>query len=234
MVQLRSCNVQNQDPLQASKWSQVQVLLDTQEMDQLLKSLGEFWIFISGSLLPKNTEDVSPSTFLETYDHYVSSIKAGQPPDEDAYRKLFSSVFTCSLDAVYALQTADDQIVIRPRLPVVQLQLHRLGFSHVDHKFRSMVFGRDSISWGIQFSYPQLYQDAATKQIMNVDKTATFPNTEMFRTLQRWIRHHTLPTPFLVEDKRVNVPVRLGKEAFQWINRHPQLAHHGLAVKQFI
>jgi hypothetical protein len=48
--------------------------------------------------------------------------------------------------------------------------------------------------------------------------------------MQQWVRSHTIATPFEVEGKKVNVPIRLGKECLSRINSHPQLQAKGLRV----
>ena len=150
--------------------------------------------------------------------------------DEVLYRQTFSSVFTVSSDSVYALPVGTDRRLIRVSRPVIQLQSHALDYSPHDEKFRAMVFGIDSVLWGIQFSYPQLFLDSRTKEAKAVVENGEFPNTRFFHTLQRWIRHHTIPTPFFVEGKRINVPIRLGKECLSWINNHPQLIKKNIKV----
>ncbi|MDP1834344.1 MAG: hypothetical protein Q8K75_00295 [Chlamydiales bacterium] len=225
----RLVTLENQQPLQAAKWLKVQVLLDVMEMRTLLETLGDISIYQTGVILPKHQGKVTVDQFLEVYQTYIEMLKRGEVPEDNAFRQMFSSIFTRVLDALYALDLGEDQVIIRPCSPIVQSQLHRLGFSHIDNKFRSMVFGKDSLSWGIQFSYPQLFEDPDSKEIVEVGDE--FPNTALFKDLQRWIRHNTLPTPFMVNDERVNIPVRLGKQCFEWINNHPQLAQHQLKIK---
>lgn len=228
---LRLRTVQEQQPLQASKWLQLQLLIDAQEMQDLLHTLGDFFIYLTGAVIPMGAGELSHATFGDIYRRYVDDLSHGRTPDDTTYRQPFSAVFTRTVDALYALDTGDGKVIIRPTRPVIQLQLHQLGFSQVDHKFRSMVYGKDSLSWGIQFSYPQIFEDPVTRQIHPVNRSEAFPNSFLFHDLQRWVRKHTLPTPFLVNGKRVNVPVRLGKTCFAWIHQHPQLSKHGLAVK---
>jgi hypothetical protein len=93
-----------------------------------------------------------------------------------------------------------------------------------------MVFGINSISWGIQFSYPQLYQDENC-QIQVVKPGPEFPNTVLFQKMQRWIRQHTIPTPFLTPYQRINAPIRMGRQVLNWINNHPQLKAKNLSIK---
>jgi hypothetical protein len=115
-------------------------------------------------------------------------------------------------------------------LPIIQLQAHTLFYSQLDGQVRSMVRGEGEIHWGIQFSYPQIYQNAQTGQIEKIEDNEKFPNTALFRRLQRWVRDHTRATPLEVGGKRVNLPARLGKQCFSWINRHPQLLAAGIRV----
>lgn len=216
--------------LQASKWLKLPVLVDENEMAALLAALGEYWMFTIGGVIPQGSGCLSQQEFLHAYQEYVQLLKKGKKPEDRAFKRIFSSVFTCSLDALYTVPLPNQQQLIKIDKPVVQLQMHRFDYSSIDGKFRSMVLGPDSISWGIQFSYPQLYQDEQM-QIKQVKDEKEFPNTSLFRRLQQWVRHHTIATPFLVDHQLTNVPIRLGKQCLAWINHHPQLAAKGLQVK---
>lgn len=216
--------------LQASKWLTCSVLLDESEMKDLLDTLGEFWILIVSGLLQREEGAVSQNQFLEIYTSYVSELKQGRLPSESSIRPYFTSIWTNSLDMVYKVDLPDSKQVIKVTKPVIQLHHHKLDYSVTDGKFRSMVLGPTSVFWGLQFSYPQIYQDPSILKVEQVKEGTEFPNTSLFRRLQHWIRHHTAPTPFIVDEKRINVPIRLGKRCFEWINHHPQLAPKGLKV----
>lgn len=219
------------DPtLQASKWLQTQLLIDVPEMQQLLDSLGDFNIFMTGTVCNLTEGHVPKSKFLEVYSRYISELKAGRLPQESEFRPYFSTVFTKAADHLFRIVVAGQKQIIRPLKPVVQLQLHRLDYSPVDGKFRPMVFSKDSVFWGLQFSYPQLYQDTSTKEVFQVGDTPEYPNTGLFRSIQKWIRHHTIPTPFVVGETQINVPMRLGKQCLNWINNHPQFPQKGFKV----
>lgn len=218
-------------PLQASKWLKSQALIDGQEMRRLFEALGSFHLFLSGILCNRGQEELSRKHFFDRYDAYIESLKAGELPDPSAYRQVFSPVMTKTTDALYAVLMGEDQQLVRVSKPVIQLQAHHMGYSREDGQFRTMVFGSDSIPWGIQFSYPQLYQDNETKDVELTRHSTQFPNTELFHLLQKWMRNNTIPTPFHVNDEVVNVPVRLGKQCLDWINRHPSFAAKGISVE---
>lgn len=209
--------------LRASKWLQLFVLLDVDEMAQLLDQLAPLQIYLSGTVLKRGTGLLSTEGFLAAYRSYVSGLQEGRAIDEAIYRAAFSSLWTRTPDQLSVLAIGENEQMIRASNPVIQLRPHRFSYSTHDGKFRSMVLGEDSISWGIQFAYPQIIQDPKTQEIENVFDSHAFPNSDLFRALQRWIRHHTLPTPFIVDQKRTNVPIRLGHACFSWINQHPQL-----------
>lgn len=223
--------VSNQTPLEASKWLKIQLLVDADEMKDLLHELGDdFEIFLTSGVMDSSEGLLSREDFLKTYRSYVSDLIAGKLPDESLYRSCFSSVFTKDREALYALPVGENQHLIRVQKPVLQLQLHRMAYSPEDGNFHTMVFGKDSIAWGIQFSYPQLYRDHETKQVEKVVASSDFPNTFLFRSLQQWVRKATIPTPFMIQDRLTNVPVRLGKNCLSWINKHPNLIQKGIKV----
>lgn len=218
-------------PMQASKWLKSQVLIDAEEMASLFSALGSFEIFQIACVTPLGHGSISKEEFLRIYQNYVESLKEGKLPDEAATRYIFSSVFTVAADHLFAIPVGDTQQLIRIAKPVVQLQKHRLDYSNVDGKFYSMSFGIDSISWGIQFSFPQLYEEPHTHTVHKVGLTSQFPNSLLFQMIQRWIRNNTIPTPFEVQGKQINVPVRLGRNCLSWINQHPQLIKKNIQIK---
>lgn len=217
-------------PLQASKWLKCQMLLDIDEMHNLLETLGEFSIFLTGCVCRCGEECLSKNQFLEKYRTYVESLLGGKVPDLTEYRPYFSSIFTLENEAIFSISVSENKHIIRVSRPVIQLQAHNVHYSAVDGKFHPMVFGNDTIMWGIQFSYPQLYLDPESRKVVSMMKSSS-PNTELFRKLQRWMRKNTTPTPFFVNGHVINVPMRLGKQCLSKIDNHPQLKQKEITVK---
>lgn len=216
-------------PLQASKWLKLPILIDEKEMEDLMTAMGDFWIIPVGEVAVIGKEFVTKEAFLEVYSRYLRQLKLGDNTAHPQVRSFFSSVFTNSLEALYTVQVNEEKCLVKVERPVIQLQGHRFDYSTADETFRSMVFGVESVSWGIQFSYPHLFQDEKF-EVQVVRETEAFPNTVLFKTLQRWVREHTIATPFEVKGKRINVPFRLGKNCFEWVNTLPQLLLKNLRV----
>ena len=93
-----------------------------------------------------------------------------------------------------------------------------------------MVFGKGTISWGLQVSYPQLFEDPVTRQVMNALDEEHFINARLFRVIRQWVRQYTRPTPLLIEGVKVNVSLRMGHSCLSWIQHHPDLQARGITI----
>ena len=213
--------------LQVSKWIKCAVLLDIEEMQDLLQVLGQIDFFIVSEPVQIGKERISSEMFLNGYSRYVEGLKRGEIPDPNVYRTLFSCSLSKTPAIFYAMDLSDGRALVKSIQPVIQLQAHYFFYSAVDGKFHSMVQGSDSISWGVQFSYPQLFQDPHTRKIA---KVVGCENTSVFSTLMQWMRSHTLPTPFIVNKERTNSPIRTGKQALSWVHNHLQLKQKGITI----
>lgn len=220
---LRESTLALEGPLRVSKALKIPLLLDFAEMRSLLSDLPPFALYRAHEVVTKEEAMLSKESFLECYGAYVEALKAGRIPSPELTRSAFSTLWSRTEEAIYQIPLSGGRCILKACLPVLQLQPHFFRFSAEDGEFRSQVFGPESVSWGIHFSYPQFFQDNRTQEILPVDLSARFPNTELFRALQGWVRHHTRTTPFCVEGKRVNVPIRLGKGCLPWIGGHAGL-----------
>jgi hypothetical protein len=214
-----------------SKLLKVPVLLESEEMKDLLDALGEVLFFETGGIFDKEKGILNRAEFIALYAEYIESLKKCVSPEIKKFASSFSSAMSISPDLLYSVSVDEKRHIIKARKPVIQLTLNQIQYSKEDNSFRSMVYGEGAITWGVQFSYPQIYQNPHTQEILDVDESPEFPNTAVFHTLQKWIRHNSMATPFIVEGVRINVPIRLGKKCFSWINNHPDLVKKGIKVR---
>jgi hypothetical protein len=210
-------------PMQASKWLDVPALLEVDEMKALHDALPPFTMYFNGIVVDPGKAKIEWDNFLQVYSDYVQALKEGKLPSEAACRPYFSGVWTVDDSSILLSDVPNEKVIPRPWKPVVQMQLHRFSISTVDSKVRSMVFGHDTIFWGIQWSFPQLYMDPETREIIKLTQNDINGNFAFFRELQRWMRHHTEPAVFQINGKGVATPIRVGKECKSWVERHPQL-----------
>lgn len=230
MTAFRVSSPSQEGLLQVSKWIKVQVLLDQEEIVELFKKLDPFYFITVSKPVKEQNALVSQNDFLQAYLEYIQSLKKGKVVQDGYLRECFSCAMTRSKEVFYAMPVSEERFLIKPVLPVIQMQMHQFLFSSMDKVFYPMVLGQKTVSWGIQFSYPQFYQDPKTKEIVRVIKKDLFPNTELFALLMKWVRQFTIPTPFLVEEERINATIRIGKKCMSWIHLHPQLQELGIKV----
>ena len=207
---------------QAAKWLKIGAFLSAEELEALLHALGPLICLPLSGLVALADLPLSPPNFVSAYRTAVSLWGEGE-----ALRPFNAQAWTRSLDAVWLAAAGEDRYLVRLAQPCVQVQVHHMTYSPIDHAFRPMVFGSDAIFWGLQWSFPQVYQDPKTQEFV---EKPTGPNAELFQQIRRWMREFTLATPMSVAGKRVNLPMRLGRACFPWINEHPHLKARGLRV----
>src|SRR5262245_50607939 len=125
---LRISKLENEPPMEASKWLKIQLLVDFSEMVSLLDALGPIGIYITGTVTKKGEESVSKSEFLNKYLYYIESLKKGEIPDETIYKPYFSSIFTIASDLLCIIPMPKDRQLVRVSKPVIQLQAHSLDY----------------------------------------------------------------------------------------------------------
>lgn len=215
-------------PFQASKWLEVAALLDFEELKDLFNSLKQSFpaltLFRAGTLGQKQEIELSISQFETLYQEYLESLLKAEPI---ALKTFFLS---CDEDSVFLTEPESSlKVMAKLNKPAVHIQFHRFDYSSLDGKFHSMMHGKDSISFGLHFSYPQLYFDHEKRAaIKSFDEL--HPNALLFKQIQQWMRKNSVPTPFLVEDKKINATFRTGKKCFDWIDLHPGLKRKNLKV----
>jgi hypothetical protein len=224
-MSLRVSTVALEGVYQASKYLKYQVLCDAQELKDLFFRLGSFKIYPLTGVVDGNP--IEQETFLLAYENWIEKLKQGQVPSSEDLRSVLACAFTEETEALWKLQVPGGKYLVKMNAPVVQVQAHFFTYSTVDEVFRPMTMGLNSIFWGLQFSFPQIYQDPKTMALLEVEKG---PNFYLFQNIKQWVRDATRPTPFVVEGKKTNATIRLGKNCFPWICRHPELIQQGIAV----
>lgn len=221
--------VSEDHPLEAAKWLSLPMMLNPGELENLLKSLGDIHIVKTLSRVEEGKEEISRDEFVSLYAEYVGFLKEGAIPESRRFKGVFSSVITLDLDALFSVPLDSGYHVVKVKSPIIQMQYHTMKWSKEEGKFRSQLFGQDSLPWGILFSYPQILLHQETKEIIKADSPG-FINYRLFKEIQKWQRQHTIPTPFLVDERRINTSQRLGKECLSWIENHPLFKLHDLKI----
>ncbi len=207
---IRYSSVEKEGLFRASKWLKHAILLNVEEMRSFLSVLGSFVLVPASGLLSEVSWQISKQEFLEQYASYLDwmHLHTTLPPND--LRRFFSLMLSTSLETFYAMKVPEEKIVVKPSLPVIQIQLYHCFFSSFDHQIRSMVASPESFAWGLQFSYPQIYEHPKTHQFTKILIEEGFPNSKPFKEMVSWLRKNTQPVA-LQEDGRAYAPFRIGK-----------------------
>lgn len=230
---IRISSIENEGVFNASKWSKHQILLSSIEMKDLLQTLERMFILPAFGPIASSLSITPLNDFLDQYDKYIQDIISGTQIDEAFYRRFFCNYLTTDLSLVYAVALANNRIITKVSRPVVQMQFHQFFYSTTDQKLHSMMMTKDSVHWGIQLSYPQIFEDPHTHQFFKITESIDFPNTLFFKNIVKWIRKNTIPTPIEVDGKKLWAPFRTGRGCFSWVNSHNQLKMNGMVISNF-
>lgn len=211
--------------MQATKWLKLPLFLNVHELSDLLHSLGNVHLVPLSGVFKKGLETLSYEEFASLYSAYLQSLIKGEIPNPD--RRIVTG-WTYDLKEIEERKVETGSLV-RPYRPVVQVQPYWLNYSETDGKFHEMALSQESLAWGLLFSFPQLFQDPETMEIVKVQGT-NFPNCEMYKKLQAFSRARTLPTPFVTPAGLFNHPARIGKEWLDEAKKMPQLAKRNLKL----
>jgi len=219
---LRISSPETEGVYQGSKWIKFQVLADPDELALLFSRLRPFSIYPLTGIVDGHS--IAPESFLAEYRSWIEDLKAGKIPDDRSLRKILAAAFIDDPEALWLQEIPGKGYLAKIGKPVLQVQAHWFSYSEEDRVFRPMSMGLKSVFWGLQFSYPGIYQDAKTMDLKEVQ------DERLFETMRLWVRESTRATPFVVAGQRTNSPIRLGKAAFSWIGKHPQLASQGIFI----
>jgi hypothetical protein len=222
MTLLRISTPEKEGVYQGSKWLKFQVLCEQAELERLFLRLRPFYILPLTGIV--NGHPLSEESFLAEYGSWIAGLKEGRVPEDFALKKILAAAMTDDLDSLWLQEVPGKGYLMKMAKPVLLAQAHSFSYSKMDGVFRPMSMGLQSVFWGIQFSFPSLYQDAKTMELREVERG------KLFEEVRLWVRQETRATPFVMEGERINSPIRLGRGCFSWIGRHPQLMSQGISI----
>jgi len=198
--------------LRCSKWLRHAVLLEREEMKEFLRFL-EPCLFISPvKIVHKENWQIREEDILASYEQYLRWIRSNPeiPPAE--LRKEFTLMLSPAVDSFYSLPVGADRFLIKARIPPVQIRMYHCFISSVDGKILPMAMNVDSFTFGLEISYPQIYEDRKTGEFKKVLLDKGFSATPLYKKISGWLRKHTKPAPIEIRGKKVMAPFRMGKE----------------------
>lgn len=222
--------MKNERSAQASKWMHVRALLDVSELQELLMQSVPCFLVNIASVCSKDQMLTTSEQLINIYAGYIAALQQGDRQHIQSYKKQLCFALSKTLDIFYLMQLQAEKFLIKPKIPAIRMQQFHFHYIADQDDFVTTYNLDHSISWGLEWSFPQFYQDPETYLPVEIFKDSTHPNTQLFKSIQKWMRDHTLPVPFLIEGKKKIAPFRIGKKCFEWINLYPSLSNRGLKI----
>lgn len=214
-MQLKISELEKEGNTQVAKYLKYPVLCTTEELRKLFSLSQGSQLFPLTGFFEKPFQVES---FLEAYQGWEGALESLALP---MFRPYLACLWTADENALWLQRVSSGKCLLKMRTPVVQMQAHFFRYSSVDKTAHSMVFSKDSIFWGIQFSYPQIYQEGISKACLKA------PKREEWQAIKRWVRDETAPVRLQDQDTVIQTTMRLGKG---WKKEHPVLTKLGLKV----
>ncbi len=226
----------NTPPFYASKWIHQVFLLGDQEIKNLLKHLEYPWLVRSSGLYSENEILLPQAKFESQWTHYLADLARG-PIQDTVYKPYFSLFVTEDPKTVGLVEVSQDKFSATQIAPNIIFQIHRFHYSPIDKKFRRLTFGTETVSWGLQASFPMLLQDPKTRAIQKVMMHKELANVLLWQKFQHHLKNCSRPVTFEVDGVRQTLPFRIGyscvnsdSDSLSWIDKHFELKHKKIQV----
>lgn len=197
-----------------SKWQKLQVLLDPIEMENLLRHLSPLFMFNISEVIPFEKISLPLDTFMNDYQKYIDMLRGKIPKQKIVLTYALSQ----RIENFCAIAVSPNQFICRALQPDIHLQAYEFLLDS-EGKILPQVFSPETISWGIQFAYPAIFQDAYTMEVFPATR-ASFLGWKVFSCLRNWLRRHSMPLRVQIKGNNIYLPIRLGKKAADWIDEH--------------
>jgi hypothetical protein len=227
---LPMASIKNERSVQASKWMHIRVLLDVSELQELLTHSAPCFLVNIASVCGKDQMLTTPEQLIKIYADYIVALQQGGRQHIQSYKKQLCCALSRTLDPFYLIQLQVEKFLVKLKTPAIRMQQFHFHYIADQDDFLTTYNLDHSISWGLELSFPQFYQDPETCLPVEIFKDVIHPNTQLFKAMQKWMRDHTLPVPFLIEGQKKVAPFRIGKKCFEWINLYPSLSNKGLKI----
>lgn len=166
--------------MQVSKWQEFHLRLTAEGLEGLFSELGVDNVYAVGRL---EDEILLPTgEYARVFRKFLTS--------SDDFQKELAVGLSIS-DDVFVQKKIGDRLLLQPRLPYIQVRVSRY-VTTAEGKVVTGSLGKGSTVWGLSFAYPLLFmgQDAMPKNVLTEEG---FPNTPLYKRLQKWVRYNTKP-----------------------------------------
>jgi hypothetical protein len=194
--------------------------MNIEEWAHFFHDFPQLHLFRVASVVAKGKEEMEISEFLSIMTKFITEIESRSDIDIDPYRIPFSCALSPTISDFSVMHLPGERVLVKPREPVIQLRPLSLSMSP-EGALQTKSWGKDNIFWGIQLSYPQIFQDPQTKEI--VQALADHPNGKLFKEILKWFRLHTKPVSLAKRGKSLAFSLKVGAKSVYLLAKHEQI-----------
>lgn len=186
------------------------VLLSTEDLRNLFLELVPFNFYNVSSVQTLSDPPLNVAGVLEFYEAYLEKLLSNASIDSKEVQKMFSLALAENDQAFTRVDLPGSRFLLKPSRSVIQWQPLGLFISSMDHEIHTKTFAKEVQSFGIKWSFAQVYEDIASHKITQVGPQDL--EWEKLMIFRRFVRHHTEPLQVLRGNETHTYPFRFSNK----------------------
>jgi hypothetical protein len=214
--------------LQASLWMSQRVLLTPEELIDLFGFLPSFELYSLSHVGSKEGFHVSKERFLELYKAFFMSFFHKKDMSFYTFKKQLTVGMTCKEYTLYLTEPSSGPFLIHMQEPSVVIGPCVFHYDNAAKKILYADHMTNAMRMGLEFKFPQFYQDPQTLQPVKHFTDPSNPNTRLFKGLQKWCRENA-KVVFLEKDaeERFSPGCKVGNQCLDQLSNFFDLQMQG-------
>ena len=224
MIPFRVSTPSLEGSYEAAKWLKWPVLADEKEFGELFRRLAPCDLVPLTGVVEPDRLLMPSDCFLAEAKRWIERLQQHQAPTMEDLRTVLACALTNDRDAIWLHEVKPERYLVKSKNRSCRSKPIFFPIRSKTKPFIRWCSAKRVSSGASSFPIPKFF----SIPIGNTEKSTRRFRTQFFSEIRQWTRDVTRPASFLVDGKKVNVPMRIGKNCLSWIASHPQLKQHNL------
>lgn len=202
---------QAQNRYRASKWIAFQMLLTRNELEDLFNEISAQVFCCIAKVDEEKNLLYHKESYLSLYTSYLEALKS---QNKFLIKQLLISLnvaLAYDESSLYKVLAPNNKCLIKIKKPCIQVKPFNFVYHFGLEKFLTNIKSEEAIYFGLEFSFPQIFQDPQSQEIQSLFKNNLSLSETYFNKIRLFVREKTKPAKFLISDKRKVATFRIGK-----------------------
>lgn len=229
-MHLQSSHPKIEGDYRVSKWMNFQLLLNESELLELFKEIEVQHLLCLSHVGIYEDLYLSKQNYLNLYAKYLELLQKDTILESREIIKKLNVAIAYDFQDFYKIPLPDDKILIKMKSPSIQIKPFHFVYNHELEKFLPNVCSSSTIYFGLEISFPQIFQDPKTFVIKHIFKDQKLKSAQQFKKIRSFVRDHTQPARFQIKDNVKVATFRIGKKCINFAKSCPALKKEGLLI----